>query len=507
MTLGARGAVMIAGTASGVGKSTIAAALCRAFTRQGVCVAPFKAQNMSNHAAVTAGGGEIGRAQAMQALAAGVDPTVDMNPILIKPGADMTSHIVIRGREISKEHGFAPVKDNRREIVLESYRSLASGHDLVIAEGAGGAAEINLLDRDLVNLPFAAAAEMPAILAVDIDRGGAFASAFGTIKILPERLAERIKGIVINSFRGDPVYLGDGLAQLESLVDVPVLGVLPHLGPEPLLGVEDSLDLVGPSMVRDSRDGVLPTLRVTVVALPHLANPSDFDPLAVEPGVALSWARQAADVLAADVVIVPGTRATVADLRWMTSTGIAEALRTTSATILGICGGYQMLGSTIEDRIESDSGHSDGLGLLDVDTVFHGDKVVQLDRGTARIGSQQTTVSGYQIRSGRPTVGSTATPFLSLEAGPEGAVDQSGRVWGTSLHGIFDDDSFRHAFLTTAADRTGATWTPAQVSFAEVLDHQHDRLADWAEAHLDLSAIADIAATAAPHDQLPGWPT
>lgn len=501
------GAVMVAGTASGVGKSTIAAALCRAFARRGVHVAPFKAQNMSNHAAVTEDGGEIGRAQAMQAMAARVNATVNMNPILIKPGPDMTSHVIVRGQEIAREHGFSPVRDNRREIVLDSYRSLARRHDLVVAEGAGGAAEINLLDRDLVNLPFAVAADMPAVLVVDIDRGGAFASAYGTIKILPDHLREQIKGILINSFRGDPAYLGDGLAQLEGLTGVPVLGVLPHLGPEPLLGVEDSLDLVGPSSTgsMSTRSTNLPTLRVAVVALPHLANPSDFDPLAMEPSVALSWARRPSDILAADLVIVPGTRATIVDLGWMESTGLADAVRSTKATVLGICGGYQMLGLSIDDEVESGEGRRDGLGLLKIETVFHTAKIVQRSAGSAAVGGQQASVTGYQIRYGRPLLQATTTPFLQLDGEAEGAVDPSGRISGTSLHGVFDDDAFRHTFLTVAAQRAGVSYAPLAEPFASILDRQHERLADWVEEHANVAMIGEIASHAAPPEQLLGW--
>jgi len=494
------GALMVAGTASGVGKSTVTAGLCRLFAQRGLQVAPFKAQNMSNHAAVTAGGGEIGRAQAMQALAAEVEATVHMNPVLIKPGPNMTSHVVVRGREIGSMHGFEPLADNRKQIVLDSYRLVAESSQLVMAEGAGGAAEINLLDRDLVNLPFAKAAGMPAVLVVDIDRGGAFASAYGTIKILPSELRDVIQGVIINSFRGDPAYLGSGLDDLAELIGVPVLGVLPHLGPVPLLGVEDSLDISNyPTSTTD-----VPTLRVAVLALPHLSNPSDFDPLVLEPSVALTWARRSADVLAADLVIIPGSRATVEDLRWIRSAGLDNALRQTPAQVLGICGGYQMMGHTIDDPVESCTGHTKGLGLLDVDTVFDPQKIVRQSTGHTRTGS---AVSGYQIRFGRPSLRSNSDhdSFLTIDGEPEGAQDATGRIGGTSLHGVFDADEFRRDFLTAAAARADQPFVANPLPFASQLDAQHDHLAAWVEEHLDIDVLSSIAKTAAAPDVLPGW--
>lgn len=500
----ATGAVLVAGTASGVGKSTIVAGLCRSFARSGASVAPFKAQNMSNHAAVASDGGEIGRAQAMQALAARVPASVHMNPILIKPGPNQTSHVVVRGQEVGTATGFDLGSLNRRDIVLDAYRSVANTYGLVVAEGAGGAAEINLLNRDIVNLPFAAASGMASILVVDIDRGGAFASAFGTVKILPDELRQIIQGIVINSFRGDPAHLGDGMAQLAKMTGVPVLGVLPHLGPTPLLGVEDSLDVTSHPVNTDE----LPTLRVAVVALPHLANPSDFDPLVLEPSVALTWARRPADVLGADLVVVPGSRATVQDLEWVKRSGIGEALRATSAQVLGICGGYQMLGNTIDDQIESGQGRVLGLGLLDVDTVFTADKVVQRDEGTAHLNGTSVPVTGYQIRLGKPSL-ATATdhmPLLQLSSGGEGAQHRDAQVMGTSLHGIFDSDDARRVLLTNAARRAGAEFEPNPQPFAKQLDEQHDRLADWVEEHLDVDQVATIAGSAADPDVLPGWP-
>ena len=459
---------------------------------------------MSNHAAVTISGGEIGRAQAMQALAAGVEATVEMNPVLIKPGPDMTSHVVLAGREIGTAHGFEPFADNRRELVLDSYRTLREAHDLVIAEGAGGAAEINLLDRDLVNLPFAQAAGARALLVVDIDRGGAFAAAFGTIMILPDDLRSTVQGIVINSFRGDKRFLGSGLRDLEELTGVPVLGVLPHLGHEPLVGVEDSLDIALGSGAETS--GRLPRLRVVAIALPRLSNPSDFDPLVLEPDVAFSWTRRPADVLDADLVVIPGSRATVHDLRWLEASGMGAALRETTAGVLGVCGGYQMLGTHIVDGVESQTGTSEGLGLLDITTEFHDSKIVQRDSGRCAV-LADSKVDGYHIRSGRPSPnpGSADGALFDLEEGPEGSVDATARIFGTSMHGLFDSDGFRRRFLAHIAERSSTSFEAGPASYADLVEAQHERLADWVEADLDLDMIASIASTASPPQDLPGW--
>ena len=341
------GALLVCGATSGAGKSTVASSLCRIWSDAGRDVAPFKAQNMSNHAAVTADGGEIGRAQAMQALAARVAPGRRMNPILLKPSATQTSHLVVLGDEISVTDaaGYGEVARGLRDVVLDAFTSLRKEHEWVVAEGAGGAAEINLLDRDLVNLPLAAAAGMPAIVVVDIDRGGAFASAYGTWALLPDHLRRLVRGFVFNQFRGDPSLLEPGHAELTDRTGVPVLGVLPHL-----------------------------------------ANPSDFDPLVMEPSVSLRWATHPDDLEDADLVILPGSRTTVADLAWVRERGLADAVAGTDAVVLGICAGYQMLGRWIDDPVESGAGQVAGLDLLDVETTFATPKIVR------------QTGSGYEIR-------------------------------------------------------------------------------------------------------------
>ncbi|MGI9613336.1 MAG: cobyric acid synthase [Acidimicrobiales bacterium] len=497
---GRSGAVLVAGATSGAGKSTVAAALCRSLHRRGLAVAPFKAQNMSNHAAVTEDGGEVGRAQAMQADAARVRLDRRMNPILLKPSSEQRSHLVVLGdeRDVTDAAAYGPTTQELKPVVLDALTSLRRDHAWVVAEGAGGAAEINLLERDLVNLPLARAAGMPAILVVDIERGGAFAAAHGTIDLVPPDLRRTVAGVAFNNFRGDPELLSSGIAELERRTGVPVLGVLPSLGPEPLLAVEDSLDVgVG------GRGGARSTrpVRVAAVLLPHLANPSDLDPFDIEPDVVVRWVTGPGELADADLVVIPGTRATVADLRWLQVNGFAEAINAAarSATVIGICGGYQMLGRRIEDAIESKAGEVDALGLLDATTRFVCPKIVRTSQGW--VGDD--AVRGYQIRFGRPEAGGTG--WLDLDGASEGTRSTSGWVAGTSLHGIFDADGFRSSLLGEIADARGRSYQPSPIGFAEALEHQHERLADWIDANLDVDEVLDLAATASAPSEVPGW--
>lgn len=462
---------------------------------------PFKAQNMSNHSAVTPDGGEIGRAQATQAAAAGVVPDRRMNPVLLKPSSDRRSHLVVLGEEVAvtDARSYGSTATDLRPVVLDALDSLRSDHRWLVAEGAGGAAEINLLDRDLVNLPLAHAAGIPAILVVDIDRGGAFASAYGSLALLPDHLRARVAGVVFNRFRGDPGLLDDGRRDFEARSGVPIIGVLPHLGGEPMLGLEDSLDLEavtarGPTDTTSDRP-----VRVAVIRLPHMANPSDFDPLRVEPDVELHWAVRPSDLDRADLVVVPGSRATVEDLIWLRSRGLDQALVSCRADVVGICAGYQMLGQTIHDDIESGKGAVQGLGLLDVETRFTTPKIVRRSRGNSGHGA----VEGYQIRLGRPEV--HAGTWLELDDGPEGSADPTDRIRGTSLHGLFDSDGFRAGFLASVAERQGRHFTPSELAFSDVFDRHHDRLATWLGGHLDLDRLSETAETAAPPGEGPGW--
>lgn len=458
---------------------------------------------MSNHAAVTADGGEVGRAQAMQALAAGAPLDRRMNPILLKPHSDLGSHVVVLGDEVSTTDavGYGPTARTLRPVVLDALVSLRLDYDWVVAEGAGGAAEINLLDRDLVNLPLAAAAGMPAILVVDIEPGGAFAMAHGTIDLLPERLRATVAGVIFNKFRGDPSLLDDGIEQMEQRNGVPVLGVLPYLSDHLALGVEDSLDIhTGPAPAGRSANPI----RVAAIRLPHLANPSDLDPFLAEPDVEVRWVTGPSELAAADLIVIPGSRATVADLGWLRERGLAEALARSNAWIVGICAGFQMLGRQIDDPVESGAGLVDGLGLLDTTTTFTEPKVVRQSVGIVRTtDGGASAVAGYQIRFGRPDCG--AEPWFDLDGEPEGAVAAGGTIRATSLHGLFDADGFRTGFLQALAEARGRDYAPAPLGFADELERYHDRLADWVDATIDPARIADIATTASPVDAAPGW--
>jgi len=456
---------------------------------------------MSNHAAVTADGGEVGRAQAMQALAAGVPLERRMNPILLKPNSATGSHLVVLGDEqtTTDAHTYGDTSRHLRPVVLDALTSLRQDYDWVIAEGAGGAAEINLLERDLVNLPLARAAGMPAILVVDIDPGGAFASAHGTIDLLPEELRAPIVGVVFNKFRGDPSLLDSGITALEGRTGVPVLGVLNHLTDHLALGAEDSMDIhLG---VRGSQRSSLP-VRVAAVRLPHLANPSDLDPFAIEPDVEFRWVSHPGELTDVDLIVLPGSRATVADLAWLRDRHFAEKLASAECTIVGICAGLQMLGQRIHDDIESGCGTVAGLGHLAIETTFEHPKIVARSTAmTTSSGGDNYRLDGYQIRFGRPR--GTETPWLMVDGQPEGAVDRQQRIFGTSLHGLFDADGFRTEFLTTIAATRNRHYEPAPVGFAAELEHYHDRLANWIETDLDTNRVLSLASAA--QFPGPGW--
>lgn len=482
------GALMVCGTTSDAGKSHVVTGLCRSLRRRGIRVAPFKAQNMSLNSFVTASGHEIGRAQATQAFAAGIEPEVGMNPVLLKPTSDTACQVVVLGRptlEIDAA-GYHAHKPTLFPVVLEALADLRRRYDVVLLEGAGSPAEINLLDRDIVNLPLAVAAGVRAIVVGDIDRGGVFASLAGTVALVPPDQRAAIGGFVINKLRGDPALLLDGAAQLEQHTGVPTLGVLPWID-DVALDAEDSLGLAGPSPRPSSSDPA--TIDVAVVRFPRLANATDVDPLAIEPGVGVRWVSHAAGLGDPDLVVLPGTKSTVADLAWLRSVGLDRALAATTAPVVGICGGYQMLGCRIDDPtgVEAPAGTTvDGLGWLDARTTFHPDKVTAQRRGTV----EGHDVQGYEIHHGRTVLGPTARPWLDLERGTDGAVACGDRpVLGTSLHGIFEADSFRHVLLAAVARRRNRPWAPSATSFAAARDAQIDRLADLVDAHLDLAAI------------------
>jgi adenosylcobyric acid synthase len=479
-----RGTLLVAGTGSDAGKSVLVAGLCRWLARQGVKVAPFKAQNMSLNSFVTLDGAEIGRAQAMQAAAAGIEPTADMNPVLLKPGSDRRSQVVVLGHPEAEADavGYRSHAPRLRQVALDSLARLRDAYDVVICEGAGSPAEINLRDTDVANMGLARAAGLPVIVAGDIDRGGVFAAMYGTLALLAPEDQALVSGFVINKFRGAPELLDSGLAMLRELTGRPVYGVLPWQ--EGLSGdAEDSLNL--PSHEYSTMIDHEPRLHVAVVRLPRISNFTDVDALAAEPGVLVRFAASPAGLADADLVVLPGSRATVADLAWLRDRGLAAAVSERARAgrpVLGICGGYQMLAGPIDDPVESGRGLVDGLGLLPVRVRFGPEKILGRPRGSA-LG---VPVAGYEIHHGVAEITDPAAePFL------DGC--RRGAVWGTSWHGALENDEFRRAFLTEVAALAGRDFTPAPgTGFAAVREARLDVLAGLVSRHLDTAALSHL---------------
>ncbi|MEZ0064834.1 adenosylcobyric acid synthase [Streptacidiphilus sp. MAP12-20] len=489
----ATGALLVAGTTSDAGKSVVTAGICRWLARQGVKVAPFKAQNMSLNSFVTLDGAEIGRAQAMQAAAAGVEPAAAMNPVLLKPGADGRSQVVVLGKPVA-EVGALDYRERKPallRIALDCLAELRSSHDVVICEGAGSPAEINLRDRDIANMGLAVAADLPVVVVGDIDRGGVFASMFGTLALLSAEDQAHIGGWIVNKFRGDVRLLQPGLDMLYRLTHRPSLGVLPML-PGLWLDAEDSLDLAsvlargdaGPPLGSD-------VLRVSVVRLPRLSNFTDIDALAQEPGVLVRWVTRPEELADADLVVLPGTRATVADLAWLRERGLEAPLRARAERglpTLGVCGGYQMLARTITDEVESRAGDVPGLGLLPVRIRFAKEKTLARPIGTA----YGETVHGYEIHHGVATVDG-GEPWL------DGC--REGAVWGTTWHGALENDGFRRAFLREVAAVSGRDFVPSpDTCFSAAREERLDRLGDLIEQHADTDALWRLIEGGAPRD-------
>jgi adenosylcobyric acid synthase len=484
-----KGALLVAGTTSDAGKSVLTAGICRWLARQGVRVAPFKAQNMALNSFVTTDGAEIGRAQAMQALACGIEPEAAMNPVLLKPGADTDSQVVVLGRPIAEAGAldYYHLRPRLEAVIRESLEELRARFDVVICEGAGSPAEINLRDRDLANMGLARMAELPVIVVGDIDRGGVLAAMFGTLAVLSAEDQGLIAGFVVNKFRGDARLLAPGLDMLRAMTGRQVLGTLPWRS-DLWLDAEDSLDLDSrPRTVRPPRGAQ--TLRIAVVRLPRLSNVTDIDPLAAEPGVDVRLVVTPGEIADADLVILPGTRATLTDLDWLRATGLAEAITRRAATgrpVLGVCGGFQMLAEAIFDPVESKRGNVDGLGLLPANVTFGPEKVLAREAGTA-LGER---VDGYLIHHGEVSLAG-GEPFL------DGCT--AGSVTGTTWHGIFEADGFRRAFLRDLAARTGRDFVVAEdVSFARVRERRVDTLADLVEENLDTRALTELIENGAP---------
>ena len=483
-------AILIAGTTSDAGKSVVTAGLCRWLTRQGVKVAPFKAQNMSLNSAVTADGAEIGRAQAMQAAAAGVEPEAAMNPVLLKPGAGGTSQVVLLGRPVAEVDAmsYRDLKVRLHEAVLECLADLRSRFDVVVCEGAGSPAEVNLRDRDIANMALARAADLPVVVVGDIDRGGVFAAMYGTLALLGSADQALVAGWVVNKFRGDARLLDPGLDMLHRLTGRPVLGVLPWVDGL-WLDVEDSLDLAADRRADSAAPHGQDALRVAVVRFPRISNFTDLDALAAEPGVLVRFVTRPEELQDADLVVLPGTRATVADLRWLRERGLDDAVARRAAEgrpVLGVCGGFQMLLDEIDDPVESRVGLVPGLGLLPGSVRFRPDKTLGRPRGTA----YGHPVDGYEIHHG----------VVSLSGG-DAFLDGCalGSVRGTSWHGVFENDAFRGAFLREVAAEAGRRFEPApDVSFTEVRERRLDRLGDLVADHLDTAQLLRLVELGAP---------
>ena len=479
---------MFQGTGSDVGKSLIVAGLARAFASRGLRVRPFKSQNMSNNAAVTADGGEIGRAQALQARAARVPPSVHMNPVLLKPQSEVGAQIVVQGRVYgsAKAAAYQKLKPELMDFVLESYARLKQESDIVLVEGAGSASEVNLRVHDIANMGFARAADVPVVLVGDIDRGGVIASLVGTKAVIDADDAALVRGFLINKFRGDAALFADGMAVIARLTGWEPLGLVPFFSDARLLPAEDALALDrAPAAKPKAR------LRIAVPILPHIANFDDLDPLEAEPAVELVRVRPGAALPGdADLLVLPGSKATIADLAALRAAGFdtdIAAHRRRGGMILGLCGGYQMLGGAIRDPagIEGAPGTALGLGLLAVETVLSADKRLEPVRGTTGDG---IPVAGYEMHMGVTQGPDCARPFARLADGsPEGAVSADGRVIGTYMHGMFCDDRQRSAWLTRFAAG------PATIGYDGLIERTLDRLAAHLAQHIDLDRLLSLS--------------
>ena len=474
---------MIQGTGSDVGKSTLVAGLCRVALRRGLRVAPFKPQNMSNNAAVTADGGEIGRAQALQARAAGLTPHTDMNPVLLKPQTESGAQIVVQGRRVAETEArdYASYKPRLLTSVLESFERLTSAHDLVLVEGAGSPAEVNLRKGDIANMGFARAADVPVVLCGDINRGGVIAQIIGTQAVMDPEDVALVRGFLINKFRGDPRLFDDGYAIIRDRTGWPGFGVVPWFAEGWRLPAEDAQEITQPTGAG---------FHIVCLQLSRIANFDDLDPLAQTPGVQMTMLRQG-QVLPADtdLVILPGSKSTLGDLAFLRAQGwdvdiLAHHRR--GGHVLGICGGYQMLGRTVSDPdgIEGPAGTVDGLGLLDIDTVMGGDKTLE------EVEAEHTSglpFRGYEIHIGRSDGPDRARPFAHVAGQPEGAVSADGRVTGSYLHGMFSDDAFRAAWLRGIGAATEA------FRYEDTVEATLDLLADHLEATLDIDGLLACA--------------
>ena len=476
---------MVQGTTSDAGKSLLVAGLCRLLARHGVAVAPFKPQNMALNSAVTEDGGEIGRAQALQAEAAYLPPTIDMNPILIKPESDKRAQVIVHGKALQAMDAqeYQHYKSRALEFVLESYSRLKEKFELLVVEGAGSPAEINLRENDVANMGFAEAVDCPVLLVADIDRGGVFATIVGTLDLLSESERNRIVGVVINKFRGDIQLLLPGIDWLEERINKPVLGVLPYL-PNLYLDAEDALS------AEQILDPDLKSLKVVVVVFPRISNHTDFDPLRLHPQVDLTYVEIGDALPGCDLVILPGTKNVREDLQRFVDSQMHEQLLSHlryGGKLIGICGGLQMLGMEVSDPqgIESNPGASKGLGLLDFSTELDAEKQLERRQGMLLLNKDKNVpITGYEIHCGQSIGGALSNPLIKYSNSVDGVISEDGQILGCYLHGLFDSEE-----ACTAVLKWAGLDSDRGVAAAEQRDRQLNRLADEIEAHIDVAAL------------------
>jgi len=489
--------VMIQGAMSSVGKSVLVTALCRIYARQGMRVAPFKAQNMSNNAGVTLSGGEIGRSQYTQALACNIKPTVQMNPVLLKPEADMHSQVIVNGKiwESLSAIDYYQRKAFLWEQVTTAFDTLRDEYDLIIMEGAGSPAELNLKQSDMVNMAMAKYAQSPVLLAGDIDRGGVFAQLLGTQMLLDPDENDLIKGFIVNKFRGDPRLFEDGITILEERGNVPVLGVIPYLHQHGI-PEEDAVAIEAQNRLTSAKE----MIDIAVIALPRISNFDDFDPLQAEYGVTVRYVSDVAELGLPDAVILPGTKSTIADFQWLETNGLAEEIKQYAeqgGVVVGICGGYQMLGQYIRNphHIESDTEYIETLGLLSTETRFLSKKTTYQIQATIHSdvnwlkSLNRSQVTGYEIHIGQTKSSSSWLSIDQRNQKPittlDGAIHLDGHIWGCYIHGLFHNDDFRRAWLASLG------WEVTDTPIYS-LEDAFNRLADHVEAHLDMDTLQQI---------------
>jgi len=479
--------LMVQGTTSDAGKSLLVTALCRWLARQQVNVAPFKPQNMALNSAVSVDGGEVGRAQAVQARACYQEPHTDMNPVLIKPNSDIGAQIIIHGHAVSTmdARDFHDYKRVAQKAVLESYHRLAANYDAIVVEGAGSPAEINLRDNDIANMGFAEAVDCPVILIADINRGGVFAHLVGTLELISDSERARIKGFVINQFRGDISLLQPGLDWLEEYTGKPVLGVLPYFNGLHL-EAEDAL----PRDFATASNPQQQALRVIIPALPRISNHTDFDPLRLHPQVEVQFIGPGGTIGSADLIILPGSKSVRADLAWLRQQGWDTAIQRHlryGGKLMGICGGFQMLGNHIHDPLglEGDAGSSEGLGLLEMETTLEAEK--KLRNVDGRLVMNDAAITGYEIHAGVTSGAALQRPAMNLSHGPDGAISDDGLILGTYLHGLFESTDACTALLTWA----GLSQAQPQ-DYAALHEATFNRLADAVSQHLDIARLSNL---------------